>query len=296
MLLKPRTFKNKVPKPLRILIRRKAGIFSLTVLAIFIIMATIGAEMIPKEALYRNPSIASLPPSFEHPLGTDWSGRDIFALIVHGSRSVMFISFLGASFTILIGSIIGITAGYIGGNVDKILGVITDIALTLPGLVLFIVLASFFRRTDTVTFSFLLSITAWGGLARALRSQTLSLKQQEFVEAARALGLSAFHIIFREIMPNLLPYIGTNFLFAVIYCIYMSVGLFYLGLTTPDIGVTNWGMMLNQAISQGIVMIKNPMHMIFLLAPITAIILLTVSLVLLAGIKELFNPRLSEEE
>jgi len=171
-----------------------------------------------------------------------------------------------------------------------------DVALTLPGVVLFIVLASFFRRTDTLTFSFLLSITAWGGLARALRSQTLSLKQQEFVEAARALGLSAFHIIFREIMPNLLPYIGTNFLFAVIYCIYTTVGLFYLGLTTPDIGVTNWGMMLNQAISQGIIMIRNPMHILFLLAPITAIILLTVSLVLLAGIKEIFNPRLSEEE
>lgn len=287
--------KIKVPKTLRVLSKRKSGLFGLIVLVTFIFMATIGVEIIPQEALRRNPENALLPPSLEHPLGTDYAGRDILAQIVHGSRSVLIISFLGALFTVLLGSLIGLSSGYMGGTVDKILMAISDAFLTLPGTVLFIVLAAILRRVDIITFSLLLSITGWAGLARAIRSQVLVIKEREFIEASKILGLSKLHIIFNEIMPNMLPYIGVAFSFSVLNCLYMTVGLFFLGLTCEGVGVTNWGMMMNNALARGVFLL-NPMGLLYLFTPITFIILLILSIILIAGTRELFNPSLREEE
>lgn len=285
----------KVPKTLIILSRRKSGLFGLVVLILFVFMATVGIELIPREALRRDPTKALLPPSLEHPLGTDYAGRDIFAQIVHGSRSVLAISFLAAFFTVLIGSFIGLTSGYTGGTIDKIFMAVTDIFLTLPGTVLFIVLAAILRRVDIITFAFLLSITGWAGLARSIRSQVLTIKERAFIEAANVLGLSKLHTIFSEIMPNMLPYIGVSFSFSALNCLYQTVGLFFLGLTCEGVGVTNWGMMMNNALARGVFLL-NPMGMVYLFTPIVFITLFILSMILISGIKELFNPSLREEE
>lgn len=294
-MITKKIIKVRTPKLLITLAKRKSSLFGLVILVSFFLMATLGVEAIPQESLKRNPAKSLLPPSLEHPLGTDYAGRDIFAQIVHGSRSVLVISFLGAFFIVLISSIIGLISGYTGGIIDKIFMMITDIFLTLPGTVLFIVLAAILRRVDVITFAFLLSVTGWAGLARSIRSQVLTIKERAFVEAASVLGLSKLHIAFNEIMPNMLPYIGVSFSFSVLNCLYQTVGLFFLGLTCEGVGVTNWGMMMNNALARGVFLL-NPIGMIYLFTPIAFITLFILSIVLIAGTREIFNPSLREEE
>jgi peptide/nickel transport system permease protein len=139
---------------------------------------------------------------------------------------------------------------------------------------------------------FVLGITGWGALARAVRSQTLSLRERGFIEAARGMGLPWYHIVFREILPNMGPYIAMNLLVSVTGAIYAEVGLFYLGVV--PFHVNNWGVMLNLAVFTGGAM-ESPQALPYLLSPLAAILILTLGVVLfLDALDEIFNPRLRE--
>jgi len=167
---------------------------------------------------------------------------------------------------------------------------ITDIIMTIPGLPLLIVLSTVIRIYDPWMIGVLISIRWWTGLARSIRSQVLSIRQREFIEAAKVLGMRTYHIVFKEIMPNLMSYIAINFIFAAIGAIYASVGLYFLGVL--PINTYNWGVMLNMAYKQaGALMATNTMH--YILAPILAIVMLQTGLILLSyALDEIFNPRL----
>ena len=146
---------------------------------------------------------------------------------------------------------------------------ITDVLMTIPGLPLLIVLATLIRTDDPIVIGAILSVTAWTGLARSIRSSVLAIKSSEFIEAARALGLPTWHIVFREIMPNLMSFIAVNFIFATIGAIYASVGLYFLGIL--PFTLFNWGIMLNMAYAQaGAHHSLETIH--YILAPIAAII------------------------
>ena len=281
--------------PLSVIVHNVKALVGFIILLFYIAMATIGPHVVPYPRSftcppYLPPTIFRWPPSLEHPLGCDYIGTDIWAQIVWGSTTVLEIAFIAGIVTTLVGIAVGMIAGFLGGKVDAVLMAITDVVMTIPGLPLLIVLASVIRTSSPLVVGLMLSITAWAGLARAIRSQVLSLKYREFVEAAKALGMPTWHIVFREIMPNLMSFIAINFIFATVGAIYGSVGLYFLGVL--PFTAFNWGIMLNMAFRQaGALYSLHTIH--YLLAPIFAIIGLQIGLILFSyAIDEIFNPRL----
>ena len=280
--------------PGKILIRNKKAFVGFILLLFYILMALVGPFIVPYPQTYvcepyAPPTLLKWPPSLEHPLGCDYFGADIWAEIVWGAPIVLQIAFIAGFITTFIGITVGMVAGFKGGKVDAVLMAITDIVMTIPGLPLLIVLATVIKAATPWVVGLLLSITAWAGLARSIRSQVLSLKEREFIEAAKALGLPTWHIVFREIMPNLMSFIAINFIFATTGAIYGSVGLYFLGIL--PLTTLNWGVMLNYAYTQGSYMSLSTIH--YMLAPIIAIVGLQTSLILFSyAVDEIFNPRL----
>jgi peptide/nickel transport system permease protein len=166
---------------------------------------------------------------------------------------------------------------------------ITDIVLTVPHLIVLIVVAAIFRPQGFLLLAVLLASLQWAGLLRQVRAQVLSLKEREYVEAARSLDLGLFHVIFREMLPNMASYVAIHFIFAMTGAVYAQVGLIVLGLV-PMTGA-NWGVMLQLALSQGAIYFSDSFW--YILSPILAIALFQLSLVALAsGLEDVFNPRL----
>ncbi len=284
--------------PGKILVRNRKAFIGFLITLGYIIMAIIGPHIVPFPRnytcpAYLPPTLLKWPPSLEHPLGCGYFGEDIWGEIVWGAPTVLQIAFIAGFITTIVGITVGMISGFKVGVLDSILMGITDIVMTIPGLPLLIVLATVIRSTNPWIIGMMLSVTAWAGLARSIRSQVLSLKEREFIEAAKVLGLSTGHIVFREIMPNLMSYIAINFIFATTGAIYSSVGLYFLGLLPYT--TFNWGIMLNMAYTQaGAQYSFHTIH--YLLAPIVAIIGFQVGLVLFSyAIDEMFNPRLRTE-
>lgn len=272
-----------------IIYRNKPAFVGFIILLFFVLMATIGPVLVPLD-MSAHPEEMFQPPSLKHILGTDYAGRDIFAEIIHGSRSVLAVGALASLISVSISVLMGILSGFMGGTTDWILMRITDIFLTIPSLPLLVVLAAFIRIGNSLIMALILSLTSWPGLARAIRSQTLSLREREFIEAAKVSGLNSFHIVFSELLPNMASYIAISAIFAITQAVYAQVGLFFLGLA-PFTSI-NWGVMLNFAVSQAGALYSSR-SVSYLLAPIVCISLLQISSILFVrALEEVFNPRL----
>ncbi len=283
--------------PAKILVRNKKALAGFIITLGYILMAVVGPHLVPYPKnytcpIYLPPTILKWPPSLEHPLGCDYFGADIWSEIVWGAPSILQIAFTAGFITTIVGITVGMIAGFLGGKVDAGLMTATDIVMVIPGLPLLIVLSTVIRSTNPFVIGAILSVTAWAGLARSIRSQVLSLRNREFIEAAKALGLPTRHIVFREIMPNIMSYIAINFIFATTGAIYSSVGLYFLGML--PFSTVNWGIMLNWAYTQGALSSLSTIH--YLLAPIIAIVGFQTGLILFSyAIDEMFNPRLRTE-
>jgi peptide/nickel transport system permease protein len=275
----------------RILLRTPGRVFGFSVIAAFALMAIIGPYLYPKN-LPIDPNAIYAAPSLAHPLGTDFEGTDVLALIVTGSRYVLLSAVIAAAVTITVGTAAGVAAGYFRGPPDSVIMRVTDLVLTVPGFPLLIVLSTVWDFGSPLAMGLVLGLFGWGGLARAIRSQTLSLRERGFLEAAHGLGLSGKHIMLREVLPNVAPYIAMNLLLSVTGAIYAEVGLFFLGVV--PFTASNWGVMLNIAVfSAGAV--TSPQALTYLLSPLVCILLLTLAVVLiLNAADEWFNPRLRE--
>jgi len=284
-----RLWRYSILEPLTIIWRNKEAFVGFLILLFFFLMATVGPEVVPLE-MTSHYAQRYQPPSAVHLLGTDYAGRDVWALIVHGSRDVLFVAFLAALFTITIGITVGMLAGLQGGIVDTLLMILTNAVLTVPSFPVMLIIGSVFRVRNAVAFGALLSIWAWGGLARATRAQVFSLKEREFIEVARVLGLGTFHIIFQELLPNIMPYVTINFLTTMRGAITASVGLMLLGLI--PFSSMNWGMMMNMAMTQSGA-IYLPQALSYVLSPMMAIVLFQLGAVFFAhGLDEVLDPRL----
>jgi len=258
------------------------------IILIYVLVAIFG-PLIATVSNATHPDQAYLGPSFTHPLGTDSSGQGIMSQLVVGTRPIMEVGVLSAAMTVFVGVVVGLAAGYLGGFPDAAVMRVVDVFLTIPGLPLIIVIASFIRTTNPFVLAALLSVTAWAGLARAVRSQALSLRSEEFVEAAKVQGLPLRNIIGRQLLPNVGPYVAIHFLLGVTGAIYAEVGLFLLGVA-PITG-TNWGIMINLAMSQGALYTSK--SAMYLFAPMAAIVILQVAFVFFSrALDRLFNPRL----
>ena len=282
-------FVRVIYDPLVMIARNRSALIGFIILLMFVVMATFGPALIELDTA-AHPERIYQPPSWGHLLGTDYAGRDVLAQIVHGSRTILLICFFTVLISMSAGVTIGMVSGFFGGIVDTLLMRIADFFLTIPSLPLMIVLAAYVRVDSAPTMALILSITAWAGFSRAIRAQVLSLKEREFIEAAKVLGLRKNHIIFRELLPNMGSYIATNAILAFTGAMYAQVGLFFLGVV--PFSSLNWGVMLNFAVSQGGALYTlRSVH--YLLAPIVCIVLLQIGAVLFARAMEiLFNPRL----
>lgn len=273
----------------RVLKRRPSRILGVAILALFAFMAIAGPWLYPERLPYDVDNVYA-PISWQHPLSTDFEGVDVLALVVTGTRGVMLVAVAAGLVTMLIGTGAGLYAGYRRGRPDSALMRVADFVLTVPGFPLLIVLTTAINVGTWWKMALVLGLIGWGGLARAVRSQTLSLRERGFIEAARGLGLPTRHIVVKELLPNVAPYIATNLLMAVTGYIYAQVGLYFLGVLPLD--TSNWGVMLNAAVFQSGALI-SPDALPYLLAPLGAILLLTLGVVLLVdAIEEFFNPRL----
>ena len=276
---------------LRVLTRRPGRVIGLLIMLFFAVMAVAGPYLY-SGPLAVDPNAIYSAPSSQHWLGTDFAGSDVLQEIVIGARYVLETAALSALFTAVIGTAVGLVAGYHRGPADSALMRLTDFVLTIPGLPLLIVLSTIWSFGQPYEMALALGVTGWGGVARAVRSQTLSLRERGFLEAARGLGLSSRHVIVRELLPNLAPFVAMNMLLAVIAFMGAEVALFFLGVV--PFSSSNWGVMLNQAVFSGGAM-DSPAALSYLLAPLLCILLITIGIVLfLDAVDELFNPRLRE--
>lgn len=273
-----------------VMLRRPSRIVGAGICALFAFLAVFGPHLYPAN-LPIDPTAIFQGPSIQHWLGTDFEGTDVLALLVTGTRYVLEAAAFASLFTVVIGTTVGLVAGYHRGLSDSSLMKVTDFVLTVPGFPLLIVLSTVWDFGAPASMGLVLGITGWGGLARAVRSQTLSLRERGFIEAARGLDLPAAHIVFRELLPNVAPYIAMSLLLTFTGFVYAEVGLFFLGVV--PFTVNNWGVMLNLAVQNGALSATSALS--YLLAPLVAILLLTLGVVLvLDAFDELFNPRLRE--
>lgn len=270
---------------------RKATI-GIIILLFFTFVAIFANQLAPTRGAARIVGPGSQAPSAEWLLGTSRQGQDIYAQIIHGTRGSMVVGFLTGTIIIIVAIFVGISAGYIGGWLDDVLSLITNIFLILPGLPLIIVVAGWLDRPGPFTVVIVLSATSWAYGARVLRSQTLALRNSEFVAAARVVGEPTWRIIFFEILPNMTSLVVSSWIGAVLFAVLAEAGFAFIGL--GDINAVTWGSVLYWAQNNQALLTGN--WWAFVPAGL-CIALLGFSLTLINyGIDEITNPRLRSSE
>jgi peptide/nickel transport system permease protein len=179
--------------------------------------------------------------TWEHPLGTENSGRDMLALIIVGAPNSFLVGVIAATVGMGIGILLGFSAGFIGGPVDNVIRLLSDVTITIPALMVLIVIQSLLRQVEVTTMALLISLFAWPSPTRLIRAQVLSMRESGYVQMAKLSGASTFDIMFKEIMPNLIPYLFASFIGNATGAILAAVGLETLGLgpqRIPTLGGT----------------------------------------------------------
>lgn len=229
--------------------RNRMALVGMFMLGIMFAIAAVGPILIDRDTAYRpNPRQMNQTPSMNHPMGTDEVGRDIFARVIYAGRISLSIGLLAAVISVLIGTLFGALSGYYGGWIDTILMRFTDMLLAIPTLFLLIVLTVFFGPSVPAII-IVLGILSWMRLARIVRANFLSLREKEFVEAARSIGAGDRLIIFRHILPNTVAPITVAATLTVGVAMLIEAAVSYLGLGVQP-PTPSWGNMLYNAQSQ----------------------------------------------
>ncbi|MCU0851830.1 MAG: ABC transporter permease [Thermoplasmata archaeon] len=194
------------------------------------------------------PAVTGAPfeePSFEHPFGTDYIGRDLFVRIMQGTQPSLIVGFAAMAISMVLGTLVGLASGYWGGWKDEVIMRINDVFLSIPWLVLMLVLASVLQAQTLGTVILVIGVTGWSTTARIVRSQVLTLRTRQFVERARAIGSGDWHIIRRHVFPNVVPLIFANAILTVAIAILSESTLSYLKMGPKN--VETWGKILEEA-------------------------------------------------
>lgn len=232
----------------------------------------------------------SLPYSRKHPLGTDAYGRDIFSLILTGLRYSLLIGFIAGSLATIIAVVLATIAGYKGGRIDFFVSAISNAMLIIPSWPILAIIVLFVRKINLFLMSLILAFFSWSGSCRQIKPQISSLKERPYVDLARVTGLSDIEIMFKEILPNFLPYIFVGFSYAVTGTMMAETALRLVGLGPADI--PSLGQILNWALYTGAL---TAGHYFLVLTPIVILILIFVSINLInVGLDEVYNPRLKQ--
>ena len=227
-----------------------------------------------------------LPPSAEHLMGTDKFGRDIFSRVLYGARISLSIGFVAVGISVTLGTLIGALAGYFGGWVDSVLMRFTDMMLAFPRLVLLIVVIAVFENQSIWLVVVVLGLTGWMGTSRIVRGEVLSLREREFVQAARALGMGDWRIIVRHVIPNTMAPVIVSATLGIGLTILTEASLSFLGLGVQP-PTPSWGNMVSDG--------RDALTQAWWIAtfPGLAIVLTVVAFNLLGdGLRDALDPRL----
>ncbi len=217
--------------------KSRIGIIILGALVIIGIAAPLIAPYSPYDISFR----AWQPPSAAHLLGTDYEGADVLSQFLIGTGTSLYVGISVAIFAAAIGTLVGVVTGYFGRVADEVLMRFVDILLVIPGFPLLVLLSAYFPPTLNTTI-IILAILSWPVLSRIIRAQVLTVKQRPYVLASKLSGYGSFRIIYRDILPNLMPLIFINIIFLVVGAVVAQAGLAFFGL--GDLRSVNWGTML----------------------------------------------------
>lgn len=255
----------------------------------YVAVALVGVNLI-EPASTGGPRLMGAFQSWKYPLGTNNLGENILSNIVHATPPMLKMILSGAVFSTVIATAVGTVSGYKGGWIDSVLTTFSDIAMTIPGLPLIILILVLYEPSSPYLIGVVLAINAWAGLARTIRSQVLELRDQSYIEASRIMDIPLYRIIVDDILPNVMPYILISFVNTARGVIFGSVALFYLGVL--PVNFPNWGLMLNRAYGTGGALYSLK-YIYWIVSPMLAIVLLSFGLVLFSqGTERLFNPRI----
>ncbi|HUV91422.1 MAG TPA: ABC transporter permease [Anaerolineae bacterium] len=270
------------------LARNRKFLIGLTIFLALALTAVTAGFFVRPESRRTGSQPVRLPPGPESLFGTDTMGRSIAIQMTEAIPNSLQVGLVAALLGTLLGALIGFVSGYFGGVVDAILRVLIDVFLSVPSLLFLILIAALAKGIGVQAMALIIGAFAWPSPARQVRAQVLSLKERAFVQIARLSGMSGLEIIFRELMPHMLQWLGANFVNAFIAAILAESGLSILGLG-PQRQMT-LGMMIYWALSYGAVL-QNLWW--WWLTPVLTLICLFLALYLIhLGFDEVSNPRL----
>lgn len=231
---------------------------------------------------------AEQPPSVEFPLGTDSWGRDLLALLLAGTKNSFRIGVTAALIALTIGVVIGVTAGFKGGIIDSALMLVTDVVLVLPSILLMMLIAAYFRERNPLYVSIIIGVTGWPWVARAIRSQMMSLKSREFMYLSKMAGIRDVRIIVEDLLPNMASYIVMAFVLLMSGAMIAEAGLSMIGLGVTkgvSLGIILYWAQILESVRRGMWWWFGP--------PGAVLVSLAASLLLMStALDEYFSPRL----
>ena len=238
---------SKWKETLQACLKNKNFMIGFLILASIILIAIFAEQIGPYEYTAQNPSIKMSAPSAEHWFGTDELCRDVFSRTVMGTRITLWVAFLGATLALVIGVSVGVVCGYFGGWVDRVFSFLTDLTWCIPGTILALAVVTLIGKglTNSVI---AISLVSWATYARSVRAKTMSLRTMAFVETGRAFGESNFSLMFRYILPNIVPSLIVMVSMSLPSTVMSTTTLSFLGLgsqaPSPD-----WGLALSNGIA-----------------------------------------------
>ncbi|AGX03449.1 MULTISPECIES: oligopeptide ABC transporter permease [Bacillaceae] len=270
-------------------LKNKLAMISLCYL-VLIVLVSIFAEPLSmpiEETAKLNLTEISKEPSAEHYFGTDKSGRDVFARTLHGGKTSLTLAFSITISVVVIGTIVGATAGFFGGWVDNVLMRFTDFMMNFPFLLFVIVLKSIFIESSTATLIFVISVLSWTGIARLVRSKVMVEKENEYIMSSISIGCSSVTTIFKHLLPNVMSTIIVQATLTLAAMIVAETGLSFLGFGVP-MNIPSWGNMLQDARSPDVLTSKWWIW----IPPATVLTLTILSINFVGeGLKDAFNPK-----
>ncbi len=260
------------------------------IFGLFILIAIIGPAIAPYDPSVTTGQTQALAPNVHHLLGTTSTGQDVLSQLLVGMRSTVVLGLMTGVIATVLAVLVGVTAGFLGGAADEGLSLVANVFLVLPALPLLIVVLGYLRTGSLLPVAIVLSVLGWAWGARVIRAQTLTLRNRDYVLAARETGERTWRIIVFEILPNEVSLIAASFVSTVLYAVLTSVALAFIGLAS----FSGWslGTMLYWATGQEAVQLGAWWWYV---PPGLSVALLGMSLVLLNfGLDEIGNPRLRD--
>ena len=281
----------RIPGWFSLLLHNPKSLTGLLIVAFMIVIALIAPLISVAHPNDFNILATRQAPSWHHLFGTTDQGSDVFSQVVLGARRSLLLGALAGAIATGLGAVLGITAAYVGGIVDEVINLLTNVFLTIPAIPLLVVISAYLKARGLVPMAIVIAAVLWAFESRILRAQALSLKNRDFVLAAKTSGESTTRIIFGEVMPNMISRIAAGFVLVFYIALLVDAGLEFLGL--GDMSATSWGVTVYWAQVNSTVLQGEGWPFVF---PRLALGIPVLGLVLvLTGIDEVSNPRLRAE-